>query len=346
MAKTGSFYEHPDSIWAISARNRPPWALFLEHHIKTRLNKVWGSCVCKDIYRSMLWGVGKITSVPAVESFPGWWLFWDGEMGKLWVKLPYRCIQNSIGAVTVEKTWFGKCVLMWGTGCLQPGEDSEEKLWSLEREKPEGKKAFWWETPGTDPLFHLNATLTINRIGMLSNSIHFLVNKNVRGWGTGIGRGGFRWESSVDRGGFQWDICILKLFCPMGHSEPFIVGNEKCSKGGGNHLAKPRGDVLREDLKIMPWTEVSQVVVQPVPGALFFTLIPMYVNQDMIPNGQHKGWQLISLHKRQGGGNPRESREFFQPGCHKNRERDGLCCHGIRVWWEGWNTPAFAQELP
>lgn len=35
-------------------------------------------------------------------------------------------------------------------------------------------------------------------------------------------------------------------------------------------MAKPRGDVLREDMEMMPWGEVSQVVVQPVPDALLF----------------------------------------------------------------------------
>lgn len=58
--------------------------------------------------------------------------------------------------------------------------------------------------------------------------------------------------------------------CPMGHSQPFVVGNEKCSTGGRNHFAKPIGDVLREDFEIMPWAEVSQVVLQPVPDALLF----------------------------------------------------------------------------
>lgn len=43
--------------------------------------------------------------------------------------------------------------------------------------------------------------------------------------------------SSIGRGGFGWDICILKLFCPMGHSQPFAVASEKCSKGERNHFA-------------------------------------------------------------------------------------------------------------
>lgn len=45
VAKTGNFYECPDSTRAISPRNRPPWALFLEHHINSQLNKVRYSCV-------------------------------------------------------------------------------------------------------------------------------------------------------------------------------------------------------------------------------------------------------------------------------------------------------------
>lgn len=39
--------------------------------------------MCKDIYRSMLLDVGKITSVTAVESFPGWLLFLGWGNGKI-----------------------------------------------------------------------------------------------------------------------------------------------------------------------------------------------------------------------------------------------------------------------
>lgn len=56
----------------------------------------------------------------------------------------------------------------------------------------------------------------------------------------------------------------------MGYSQPFVVGNGKCSTGGRNHFAKPRGEVLREDLEIMPWGEDSQAVLQSVPDALLF----------------------------------------------------------------------------
>lgn len=39
--------------------------------------------MCKDIYRSVLWDVGKITSVPAAESYPGWGLFLGWGSGKI-----------------------------------------------------------------------------------------------------------------------------------------------------------------------------------------------------------------------------------------------------------------------
>lgn len=61
-----------------------------------------------------------------------------------------------------------------------------------------------------------------------------------------------------------------KAVLPRGTLQPFVVGNEKCSKAGRNHLAKPRGDVFREDLEMMLWGEVSQVVLQPVPDAFLF----------------------------------------------------------------------------
>lgn len=44
--------------------------------------------MCAKIYSFMLWDVGKITSVPAVESYPDWWLFLGWGNGKITGHVP------------------------------------------------------------------------------------------------------------------------------------------------------------------------------------------------------------------------------------------------------------------
>lgn len=134
VAKSGSFHERPESTRAISARNRPPGALFLGHHIKTRLNKVRFSCVQRYL-QVVLWDVGKRTSVPAVESYPGWWLFLGWGSGKFTGQVALgihpavsRCSYNG-------KNLIWEVHLDVGNGvCANCG------VW---REKLEGKKVFW-----------------------------------------------------------------------------------------------------------------------------------------------------------------------------------------------------------
>lgn len=140
------------------------------------------------------------------------------------------------------------------------------------------------------------------------------------------------WGSSVGRVGFGWAVCILKLFCPHGHSQPFAVGNEKCSEGGRNHIAKPRGDVWREDLGIMPWGEVSRVVLQAVPGALLF-----YPYSRVCKSGCDPKWKTQGLTTHFPAQNKRWRKSQGVQGVlparlSPCREIGGLCCHGVRVW--------------
>lgn len=99
--------------------------------------------MCAKIYRSTLGDVGKITSVPAPESCPGWWLFLGWGNGKITGQVApgnhpelSRCSYNG-------KNIIWEVCLDVGMGCLQPPVGFEEKLWSLEREKAEGEKVFW-----------------------------------------------------------------------------------------------------------------------------------------------------------------------------------------------------------
>lgn len=50
----------------------------------------------------MLWDVGKITSVPAPESYPGWWLLLGWGNGKITGQVALGT--HPVGAVTMEKT--------------------------------------------------------------------------------------------------------------------------------------------------------------------------------------------------------------------------------------------------
>lgn len=97
------------------------------------------------------------------------------------------------------------------------------------------------------------------------------------------------------------------------HPQPFIMGNEKCSMekiNGFADAAKTNGDVQEEHRAVarrqVPHTvvaigQVFQVVLQSGSDALLFSPYALnvltYEKQDMITNGKHNVWQVISLVK-------------------------------------------------
>lgn len=91
-------------------------------------------------------------------------------------------------------------------------------------------------------------------------------------------------------------------------------------KGRNESLCKPKGDVLKGGMEIMPWSEVSQVVLQPVPAALLF-----YPYSHVYKTGFDPKWETQGVTAHFPAPNTRvlveeitesASEEFFQPGSH------------------------------